>query len=291
MAKLQAQLAQWVKSMMSQAVVLLLRSWPKSWPRSWYRAKANASTVVSKTAQTFQQPIVSPTISPPISVVIPALNEATHLPAVLDAIHAAAKVEVVVVDGGSSDGTAAVARARGARAVTSAPGRSHQQNQGARAASGSILLFLHADTRLPKGFDQAIRQTLAQPGVVAGAFRLTIDGQGQGLRWVEWGVNLRSRYLQMPYGDQAIFLKAEVFHQLGGFPELPMMEDFELVRRLRRLGRVAIASEAVVTSDRRWRSLGILRTTLANQVMVAGYLLGVDPRRLAQWYRALGKPR
>jgi GT2 family glycosyltransferase len=95
----------------------------------------------------------------------------------------------------------------------------------------------------------------------------------------------------MPYGDQAIFLKAEVFHLLGGFPDLPMMEDFELVRRLRKLGKIAIAPRAVVTSDRRWRSLGILRTTLANQVMVAGYLLGVDPHRLARWYRNLGKPR
>jgi hypothetical protein len=105
---------------------------------------------------------------------------------------------------------------------------------GAAAATGPLLLFLHADTCLPEGFDRTIRQTLAQPGVVAGAFRLAIDGPGRGLRWVEWGVNLRSRLLQMPYGDQAIFLKAEVFHHLGGFPDLPMMEDFELVRRLRK---------------------------------------------------------
>lgn len=226
-----------------------------------------------------------------ISVVIPALNEAANLPSVLGTIQTATQVEVIVVDGGSSDGTAAVALAMGARVVVSARGRSHQMNRGAKVAKNPILLFLHADTRLPEGFEQAIRQTLAQPGVVAGAFRLTIDGSGQGLRWVEWGVNLRSRWLHLPYGDQAIFIRAEVFEQLGGFPDLPMMEDFELVRRLKQLGRVAIAPAAVVTSDRRWHSLGILRTTLANQVMVAGYLLGVDPHRLAQWYRSLGQPR
>ncbi|TVQ12579.1 MAG: glycosyltransferase [Leptolyngbya sp. DLM2.Bin27] len=226
---------------------------------------------------------------PSISIVIPTLNEAQNLPRVLATTPVG--VEVVVADGGSTDRTREVARAWGARVIESTPGRSHQQNQGAAVATGSILLFLHADTRLPEGFDAAIRQTLAQPGVVAGAFRLTIDGPGRGLRWVEWGVNLRSRHLQMPYGDQAIFLRAEVFDQLGGFPDLPMMEDFELVRRLRKVGRVAIAPRAVVTSDRRWRNLGILRTTLANQVMVVGYLCGIDPPKLARWYRRLGKPR
>lgn len=230
-------------------------------------------------------------ISPscPISIVIPTLNEAENLPQVLADIPAG--VEVVVVDGGSCDRTREVARAWGARVIKSTPGRSHQQNQGAAAATGSILLFLHADTRLPQGFDAAMRQTLTQPGVVAGAFRLAIDGPGRGLRWVEWGVNLRSRYLHMPYGDQAIFLTAGVFDQLGGFPDLPMMEDFELVRRLRKVGKVAIAPSAVVTSDRRWRTLGILRTTLANQAMVVGYLCGIEPQTLARWYRRLGKPR
>nr|MDF0368320.1 TIGR04283 family arsenosugar biosynthesis glycosyltransferase [Nodosilinea sp. TSF1-S3] len=226
-----------------------------------------------------------------ISIVIPTLNEARNLPQTLAPLPGATRVEVVVVDGGSGDQTAAVAQGLGVRVIESAPGRSRQLNAGATVARGEILLFLHADTRLPAGFDWAIRQTLAQPGVVAGAFRLTIDGPSRGLRWVERGVQVRSRLLQMPYGDQGLFLRAKTFHRLGGFPDLPMMEDFELVRRLRRLGKVAIAPQAVVTSDRRWRTLGTVRTTLANQVMIAGYLLGVDPHQLARWYRDLGKPR
>lgn len=241
------------------------------------------TTVTARSKLVPQQPL--------ISIVIPALNEAQTLPQVLDHLQMVPNVELLVVDGGSIDSTAAVAAMRGAQVVRSSPGRSHQQNQGAALASGPILLFLHADTRLPEGFDAAIRATLAQPGVVAGAFRLAINGPGRGLRWVEWGVNVRSRFLQMPYGDQAIFLRAKVFDQTGGFPDLPMMEDFELGRRLRKLGRVAIAPAAVVTSDRRWRTLGILRTTLANQVMIAGYVLGIDPHKLARWYRELGKPR
>ncbi|WOD41214.1 TIGR04283 family arsenosugar biosynthesis glycosyltransferase [Nodosilinea sp. E11] len=230
-------------------------------------------------------------VSPPapISIVIPTLNEVEQLPTVLAAIPTG--IEVVVVDGGSTDRTDALANALGVRVIASPPGRSRQLNRGAAAATGDILLFLHADTRLPEGFDQAIRQTLAQPGVVAGAFRLAIDSPRRSLRWVEWGVNLRSRWLQMPYGDQAIFLPAEVFHQLGGFPDLPMMEDFELVRRLRKLGKVAIAPATVMTSDRRWRTLGVLRTTLTNQLMIIGYFLGIDPQKLARWYRNLGKPR
>mgnify|MGYP002780573840 CR=1 FL=1 len=274
-AKLQARLARWLTPRFSRAASL---------PKPLLPTEAQTSTTtISRSDQTLPQPA--------ISIVIPALNEASSLPSVLETLQTAANVEVIVVDGGSSDGTAEVARAMGAKVIESARGRSHQQNQGASIAKSPILLFLHADTRLPQGFDQAIRHTLTQPGVVAGAFRLAIDSPRQGLRWVEWGVNLRSRFLHMPYGDQAIFLKAEVFDQLGGFPDLPMMEDFELVRRLGKVGRVAIAPSAVVTSDRRWRTLGILRTTLANQVMIIGYLLGVDPHRLAKWYRHLGKPR
>jgi len=145
-------------------------------------------------------------------------------------------------------------------------------------------LFLHADTRLPEGFDAHVRRALGQPRVVAGAFRLRIDGPQRTLRLIECGVNLRSRCLQMPYGDQALFLKAETFRTVGGFPELPIMEDFELVRRLRRHGRIAIADAAVTTSARRWNAFGALRTTWTNQMVIIGYYLGVSPGRLARQY-------
>jgi rSAM/selenodomain-associated transferase 2 len=155
-------------------------------------------------------------------------------------------------------------------------------------AQGEILLFLHADTQLPPNFEPLVRQTLAQPGVVAGAFDLSIDGPGWGLRWVEWGVKWRSRWLHLPYGDQALFLTADRFHRMGEFAKLPIMEDFDLVQRLNRQGRLAMVPVPVLTSSRRWQRLGVWRTTLANQVMVVGYCLGLDVQHLAHWYRRLG---
>lgn len=224
------------------------------------------------------------TPKPLISVIIPVLNEAAHLPRTLAPLTHLPDLEVIVVDGGSHDNTPAIAQALKARVIASKPGRSHQMNQGAQVATGSILLFLHADTQLPPQFDVLVRQTLGQPQVVAGAFGLKINGGAWGLRLVEWGVAVRSRWGQLPYGDQALFLKATVFEAIGGFPELPIMEDFELIRQLRRQGRIAIAPATVLTSDRRWHTMGICRTTLINQVIIVGYLLGVSPTQLAGWY-------
>lgn len=229
-----------------------------------------------------------------LSIVIPVLNEAAHLATTLTGLNSAVSdpttVEVIVVDGGSQDDTVAIAQSCitpsfKVQVLTSPRGRATQMNRGAAAARGDILLFLHGDTQLPPGFDQWIRQTLAQPQVVAGAFDLKIAGAGWKLRWVEWGVWWRSRLCQLPYGDQAIFLRAEVFQASGGFPELPIMEDFVLIHRLRRQGAIAIAPLAVQTSARRWQTLGVWQTTLLNQVMIVGYVLGVSPARLAHWYR------
>lgn len=219
-----------------------------------------------------------------ISIIIPTLNEGANLQATLAQL-SQVNVEILVVDGGSGDRTVAIAAAFGAKIIKSLPGRSRQMNAGAAAASSEILLFLHADTRLPADFADAVHEILAELGTIAGAFRLRIEGDLAGLRWVERGVNWRSKYLQFPYGDQGIFLRADTFDKIGGFPDLPIMEDFELVRRLRRLGRVAIAPTAVQTSGRRWQKLGVVKTTLINQTVIAGYLLGVSPDRLASWYR------
>ena len=224
------------------------------------------------------------TLAERISVIIPTLNEAQQLPQALLSLKDAENVETVVVDGGSTDGTPDMAERAKCRVLRSSAGRALQLNAGAGAASGAILLFLHADARLPAGFDAHVRRTLDEPRVMAGAFRLRIDGPQRALRLIEWGVNLRSRCLQMPYGDQALFLKAETFATVGGFPELPIMEDFALVRRLRRHGRIAIADAAVTTSARRWNAIGPLRTTWINQMVIMGYYLGVSPGRLAGWY-------
>lgn len=224
-----------------------------------------------------------------ISVIIPTLNEAKTLAIALRTIQPAIDTEVIVVDGGSSDATVQIAKSLGASVISTIANRSRQMNAGAEAARGSILLFLHADTHLPKDFDSLIRQTLQRSAVVAGAFELKIDGKAFGLRVVEWGVKVRSHWCQMPYGDQAIFLKSSVFEAMGGFPDLPIMEDFELIRRLKQKGRIAIAPAEVVTSARRWQKLNIFRTTLINQLIILGYLLKVPPARLASWYRGLRK--
>ena len=215
-----------------------------------------------------------------VSVVIPTLNEASRIGGLIATIHAIdAGVDVVVVDGGSTDGTVEIARGGEVHVVTAHPGRAGQMNAGAAAATGGILLFLHADTRLPENFAALVRSTLSKPGVAAGAFAFRLDAAGKAYRVLERAVNWRSRVLQMPYGDQALFMNASIFRELGGFPDIPIMEDFEMVRRLKRRGRISIAPASAVTSARRWQQGGILKTTLFNQLMIAGFYLHLLPQR------------
>ena len=226
-----------------------------------------------------------PANRPVISSIIPTLNEAQSLTATLKSAQATVDVETIVVDGGSSDETAELARTFAATLLVVAGGRAKQLNAGARAATGDVLLFLHGDTRLPERFAEHVLNLLATPGTVAGAFKLGIDGTAIGLRVVEKLANFRSRLFQMPYGDQAIFTRSDLFHSIGGFPDMPIMEDFVFVRRLKKEGRIALAPVAVTTSSRRWLKVGILKTTLINQVVLLAYFLGSDPKQLARWYR------
>ena len=219
-----------------------------------------------------------------ISIIIPTVNEARTIQQTLISTQTGLNVEVIVADGGSQDDTTAIASAWGAKVLSVPKGRAQQMNLGAAAATGDILLFLHADTRLPLEFDAMVRAALLQPRAIAGAFSLQIDSPLSSLRLIEWGVKARSRFLQMPYGDQAIFIKSSIFHQLG-FPELPMMEDFELMRQLRRKGRIVILRTPVLTSPRRWLKQGVCQTTLKNQIAIIAYLLGVSPAKIACWYR------
>ncbi len=221
-----------------------------------------------------------------VSVIIPALNEEGEIAATIQSVLAGAPHQVIVVDGGSNDVTCAVAQAAGATVLHSSPGRARQMNAGAARADGNVLLFLHADTTLSARWRTAMMDTLRQPRVVAGAFRFSIREHFIGRRWVEWTTNLRSRWLQNPYGDQALFLRRALFEELGGVAALPIMEDYELNQRLRKRGRIATCAEvAVLTSGRRWKRHGVLKTTLVNQLMIAGHHLGVNPATLANFYR------
>jgi len=219
-----------------------------------------------------------------LSVIIPTLDEAGNTATLVDDMRLAG-AEVIVADGGSTDGTADIARKHAAIVVTSSPGRAIQMNAGARAATRGTLLFLHADTRLPWDFPDHVTAALARPGVVAGAFRFRIDTKSIAARIIEFGTNVRCRSRHMPYGDQGLFLRREVFHSIGGFEEIPIMEDFELVSRLRPQGRIAVIAAPAFTSPRRWERLGYFRTTLCNKAVIWGYRLGIPPQRLTQWYR------
>lgn len=235
--------------------------------------------------------------TPKISIIIPTLNEAKNIQATLATTQIATNVEVIVVDGGSEDDTVAIVesyckqntQSKGIKVISGYRGRALQMNAGAAAASGEILLFLHADTRLPTEFDLMVRKIFSTPtsksNIVAGAFTLKIDAKGIGLRLVEWGVKVRSHLWKMPYGDQAIFLKKQTFQEIGGFPELPIMEDFELIRRLQSSGKIAIIPVSVVTSARRWLQKGVFQTTLINQIVIIAYFLGISPERLRSLYR------
>jgi rSAM/selenodomain-associated transferase 2/rSAM/selenodomain-associated transferase 1 len=225
---------------------------------------------------------------PLISIIIPTLNEEENIAACLRGTLNASQVERIVVDGGSRDQTMEIARSCGAKVINSPAGRARQMNAGAEMASGDLLLFLHADTLLPEGFDDCVRQVLTQPGVAAGAFEFRLDATSRGLQIIERIANWRSRFLQLPYGDQAIFIRSALFREMGRYPDMPILEDFELVRRLKRKGRIHTASYPAITSARRWMAGGVWKTTLSHQLIVAAYYLGVSPTLI---HRFAGRSR
>ena len=225
------------------------------------------------------------TIAGKLSVIIPTLNEEMSLQRALDSVGLPSdSLEVIVVDGGSSDHTIQIAQCHGCKVFTGNPGRAYQMNAGAAIATGEHLLFLHADTRLPKDYRIEIERVLGTP-VACGAFPLQIDAPGFALRMVESGVAIRSGLLQMPYGDQALFFRSADFYAQNGFKQMSIMEDYELVVRMRKIGRIGLASEPVRTSARRWMKKGILRTTFVNQLCVVAYKLGFSDSTIARLYR------
>jgi len=222
---------------------------------------------------------------PRISVVVPVLNEAAHIVASLQALAPlrARGHEVIVVDGGSDDGTPELARAHADRVLTAPRGRASQMNAGAGVASGAALLFLHVDVRLPQGADRMLLDALAARSW--GRFDVTLDSPRALLRLVGAMMNLRSRLTGIATGDQAIFVRRDAFEAAGGYPEIPLMEDVELSTRLCRLGRPVCLRARALVSARRWEARGALRTIVLMWRLRWAYFFGADPRRLAERYR------
>lgn len=220
-----------------------------------------------------------------LSVVIPALNESDHIGALLaDLAQArAAGVELILVDGGSTDGTTALAAPAVDRVLTAPRGRANQMNAGARAAAGEVLWFLHADSRVPPEASGALLHACVR-GALWGRFDVLLSGRLPVLRLVERAMNLRSRLTGIATGDQAIFVTRSAFERVGGYPEIPLMEDIALSKALRGLARPACLRTRIQASSRRWEEQGALRTILLMWRLRLAYALGADPRRLSRFY-------
>lgn len=222
---------------------------------------------------------------PFLSLILPVLDEAATIRAQLATLQEfrLRGAEVLVVDGGSSDGTAMLAGPLADRLLSSPRGRALQMNVGAKESRGEVLLFLHADTRLPAAADALIRGAILA-GAAWGRFDVCIDGRSPLLPVVARMMNWRSRLTGIATGDQAIFVRRDAFRGVGGYPELPLMEDIALSKRLQRYGRPACLGERVITSGRRWEKHGVWRTILLMWRLRASYFLGADPQRLALRY-------
>jgi len=223
---------------------------------------------------------------PAISIIVPVLDEAGAIVAALVALAPlrGRGVEVIVVDGGSDDGTARLAAPHADRVLEAPRGRASQMNAGARVARGEVLLFLHADTALPPEADRRLLHALQQSRREWGRFDVAIAGADPLFTVVAMLMNLRSRLTGVATGDQALFVRRDTFVAAGGFPEIPLMEDVALSKALKRIGPPACLHERVVTSGRRWERNGTLRTILLMWRLRLEYALGADPRHLARRY-------
>ncbi len=227
--------------------------------------------------------------TPDISIIIPVFQEEKTICETLDTLKRLADdaaAEIIVVDGDPQKTTIRGISGHPAIKTLSAPkGRGRQMNAGANIAQGEILLFLHADTRLPQGALARIRQAVKDRNIAAGAFELGIDAPGPAFRIIERMASWRSRLTRIPYGDQAIFIKHPLFRELGGYRPLSIMEDINLMQRIKESGsKIEIIRQKVHTSARRWEKEGVLACTLRNWVLSSAYYLGVPPEKLKRYY-------
>jgi rSAM/selenodomain-associated transferase 2 len=226
--------------------------------------------------------------APPISIIIPVLNEAAGIVGALQRLQPLRTRghEVIVVDGGSGDGTPALAASLADRILHAPRGRARQMNAGAQVASGRVLLFLHADTRLPEAADRLILDRLQGTRRGWGRFDVIIEGKHPLLRLIAWSMNLRSRLSGVCTGDQGLFVGRALFDGVGGYPQIELMEDIALTRRLRRTGPPLVLRPAVITSGRRWEQHGVWRTMLLMWWLRLRYFLGTPPAQLQRIYDA-----
>jgi rSAM/selenodomain-associated transferase 2 len=227
-----------------------------------------------------------------ISVIIPTLNEDKTLAHTLARTSALQVTELIVVDGGSTDLTIPTAQAfcanvPRAQLITAPRGRARQMNEGAKASRGDALLFLHADTQLPDETGRLIESAFADPTVVGGRFDVRFDSSSVWSRVIGSFMNRRSRLTGISTGDQALFVRRQVFERLGGFAEIPLMEDIDFTRRLKRAGRIAALRDTVITSFRRWETQGPLKTILLMWTLRFLYWVGVSPHHLQHFYAAV----
>jgi rSAM/selenodomain-associated transferase 2 len=219
-----------------------------------------------------------------VSIIIPALNEGPSIGQAIAKARSLAPREIIVVDGGSSDDTIARAASVADLVLTTPRGRAVQQNAGAKASRGEVLLFLHADCWLEPGSLKPVCAALNDASCVGGCFEQRIEADGLRFRWLERGNALRVKWWRLAYGDQGIFVRREVFERLGGFPSLPFMEDLFLMDRLRREGRFVLLNARLHVSARRWEREGVVRQTARNWLLTALARWGVPPARLVRFY-------
>ncbi len=220
-----------------------------------------------------------------VSVIIPTRNEEPWIAGAVASAFRAGASEVIVADGGSSDRTIAVAEKEGARVLRCAALRARQLNEAAKIAANESLIFLHADTRLPDGAATVVNASLTTEGFLFGGFRIGFVEHDRRLRTVAAMINLRTRLTGCPWGDQAQFIRRETFQRVGGFREIPLMEDYDLALRMKREGPTVVLPYRVATSGRRFLNKGVLRTAAINWSIIIRFRLGADPDELARWYR------